>query len=108
MKDEPEKKARIQGKGKGFATVQLSTKEFLGKRNADRKKSFRKGTPANMLRLSKDVTVQKEMLVITGIISQMCRHWEPDRIGFQNGFNLSKKASLVKPPRLTLSWWNNL
>ena len=42
--------ARIQRKWKGFATVQFSKTEFLGKRNPDRKKSFWKGIPANMLR----------------------------------------------------------
>ena len=36
MKQDPEKKRDAQGKGKGFATVQLSKGEFLGLRNPAR------------------------------------------------------------------------
>ena len=34
--------ARIHGKKKGFATVQLSTTEFFGERNPDKKEAFKK------------------------------------------------------------------
>ena len=60
--------AKIHRKRKGFATVQLSTTEFLEKRDTDRKTSFRKGKPDNMLRLDKRMIVQNGMSVITGIL----------------------------------------
>ena len=59
--------ARIKRRRRGFATVQLSTTEFLGKRDPDRKQFFMKGKPANMRRLSQRVVVPKRMPVTTGI-----------------------------------------
>ena len=34
--------------------------------------------------------------------------WRLVAEGFQNGFNLSKKASLVNSSTHTMSWWNDL
>ena len=45
------KRREPKGKGKGFATVQPSTRELLGKRDPHKKKSHRKGKPANMFRI---------------------------------------------------------
>ena len=36
------------------------------------------------------------------------RHRETGRVRFQNGFNLSEKASLVNFPTHTMPWWSNL
>ena len=54
MKHDPEKKRESKGKEKGFATIQLSTTEFLGKRNPGRKESFREGNSPKLLRLSRE------------------------------------------------------
>ena len=54
------KKWRIQRKGKGFGDG------IPWKRNSDRKDSFRKGKPANVLRLSERVIVLEGMPLITG------------------------------------------
>ena len=54
----------IQRKTQGFATVRLSATDFRGKRDTDRKKSFRKGKPSQH---ASPLTVQQGMLVITGI-----------------------------------------
>ena len=58
---------RSQKKRQGFATVQLSTTEFLGESDTDRKKSFRKGKTSQHAWLFFKVIVRKGMLVITGI-----------------------------------------
>ena len=42
---------KIQRERRGVATVQLSATEFLGQRDTDRKKSYKKGEPSDMLRL---------------------------------------------------------
>ena len=58
---------RIQRQRQGFATAHLSTTEFFGHRDSDRKKSFRKEKPASMFRFFFKEIVQKGMLVIVGI-----------------------------------------
>ena len=67
LKHDPEKKGEP-----GLATAQLSTKKLLGKRDPDRKKSFRKGKPANMLR------------ILRGWLSKRhaCDHWHPLECSF--------------------------
>ena len=54
MKHDPETKRESKGKGQ---CSQLSTTGTLGTRNPDRKESFRKGKPSNVLRFLKMVTV---------------------------------------------------
>ena len=44
----------------------------------------------------------------TDSISQVWSHRETGRIMFFDGINFSQKASLVKAPTHTISWWNNL
>ena len=50
LKHDPDNKREPKGKGRGgFPTVQLSTTEFLGKMDPDKKTSFREGKTANIL-----------------------------------------------------------
>ena len=51
------KETRIERQRKGFPTVQLSKKEFLGNRDTDRKKSISKGKPSQHASLCKRVLV---------------------------------------------------
>ena len=97
----------MQRKRPGFATVQLSTTEFLGKRDTDKKKSFSKRKPANMLRLSKMVIVQEGMPVITGIhVSVVCVLSTRKRLG---GEPKKRKNSMVVAKTLdhTQAEWKN-
>ena len=72
LKHDPEKKGEP-----GLATAQFSTTELLGKRDPDRKNSFRKGKPANMLR------------ILRGWLSKRhaCDFWHPLECSFHQTGN---------------------
>ena len=86
-------------KGKVFASIQLSTTEFLEKRDTEREKSFRKEKPVDLRRLSKVLILQKGMLVITGIhLSAPFIKKGTCRLGFWCAFKHTEKSD-GKPKR---------
>ena len=86
-----------ESKGKG------KDSPFLGKRDTDRKTSFRKGEPADMLRLYKRVIVQKE---------NACDDWDPPeclfhekgacKLGSKCAFEQTEKAG--SEPKKLFFW----
>ena len=68
MKHDPKKKRHSKGNGKGFATVQLSKREFFGKTKSDRKKApSGKENQSTCFAFKKRRLSKKEQPAITGI-----------------------------------------
>ena len=67
MKHGPEKKRESKGNGKGSRQSSSPRRNSLEKSDHCRKKPFRKGKAANMLRLFWKVILRKGMPVIAGM-----------------------------------------